>query len=108
MVPCAISRPHEALSKLLTYGRFATLFESPLSFSSVSMLFQQGDRFFESPPSFAMVLCIFTISMKHRILNSTDPKGPDGYAPSKWVVVEGPWGSGFSIQRSGGSALEGS
>ena len=62
---------YEARSKLLTCGRFATYFESPLSFSSISIVFQ-GYRFFESPLSFAMVLCIFTISTKRRILNSTE------------------------------------
>ena len=52
---------YEARPKLLTYGRFATYFESPLSFSSMSMVFQ-GYRFFESPLSLT----------KRRILNSTE------------------------------------
>ena len=39
------------------------------SFSSASIVFQ-GNRFFERP--LAMVLCIFTISTKRRILNSTE------------------------------------
>ena len=57
--------------------------KSPVSFSSVSSLFQ-GYRFFERPLSFAMVLCIFRVSMKHQIpkLNRSNFDGTsNGWTP---------------------------